>query len=77
VSIIPLSLNPLLINIIVSFSLVDFNGDGELSSEEFVKFNKDCFLPLIEFLQVYHPKIIEECGEYVMIIMLFSTLLIL
>jgi hypothetical protein len=33
----------------VAFSLVDFNGDGNLSGEEFGRFYKDVYLPVVEF----------------------------
>jgi len=41
----------------LAFALVDFNGDGQLVTREFVKFYSECFLPLTKYLKATQPDI--------------------
>ena len=48
----------------MAFALVDYNGDGDLSPEEFTKFYKEIFLPVVELLQDTKPEMFAELNKY-------------
>jgi hypothetical protein len=48
----------------LAYALVDFNGDGELWSGEFVKFYTECFLSVTKFLKDTQPDIFPTLNRY-------------